>query len=275
MLAPDGWSWVGADKSQIELRLYGDIAGVQAIIDEYAKGPYADLHTQAARMMFGLGPNDLVSALQRQAGKPGNFGARTFGGGPNALINAALSYGMLLEWDEAARLRDNLILSDPEGTIWGRKMVEEVEEYGYLFTKTGHRRLFTSDTLQHKNIQTTARNTPIQGTAAGIMKESIIGFYSWLESRDYLDKVQILSTVHDELNSISVDSLVNEVQYNKARIMTESINRYMDVIPGAVEVGSGEYWEKEYSNQKMCFIEKGKPTFYQEVGKEWERINFN
>lgn len=241
-IAPKGWKWIGADYSQIELRLYGGIAGVKSIIDEYNKGDKADLHRQAASMIYGKHPDE-IDGYERNLGKPVNFGGRTFGGGPNAIINAALKHGLLLSWDEAEKMQYLITRGDPEGIKWGRKVTEEAKENGYIYTLGEHRRLLP---YPEQIRETVCRNTPIQGTASDIGKLGIIKFFDWIEKGHGLDNVRLLSYVHDELNSISKEEIAEETRQAKVDCMLEAGEVYMKSlgVPCKVDSYIADYWKK-------------------------------
>lgn len=222
-VAPPGWKWIGADLSQIELRLYGGMAKVKAILDEYAKGKDADLHRQAAAMIYHK-PSEEITDHERTAGKPVNFGCRTFGGGPQALIGAALGYGILLSYAEATKMRYDLLRGDPEGVVWGKMVTEQAKRDGYLVNLAGYRRLFP---YPEQIRETVCRNTPVQGTAGAIIKEGIILFCQWIEAGLGFNKVKPLTSVHDELNSIALEEYAAETLAAKIDCMQDAGNRYM------------------------------------------------
>lgn len=240
-VAPEGWQWVGGDLNQVELRLYGGIAGVRSILDEYAKGEKADLHRQAASLAYDKLPEE-VTDHERNVGKPMNFGGRTFAGGPNAIINAALKYGILLSYDEAIAMRHDLIREDPEGVEWGRMITAQAERDGYLINKAGYRRW-----LSRKDIrETVCRNTPIQGLASAIGKEGIIRYGQWIEDGPGFDNVRLLSYVHDELNSVAKTEWAERALAAKLDCMAEAGNIYMQDlgVECRVEGYIANHWKK-------------------------------
>jgi DNA polymerase I-like protein with 3'-5' exonuclease and polymerase domains len=239
--APEGWKWVGADYSQIELRLYGGIAGVKSIIDEYAKGDRADLHRQAASLVYNKPPEE-INKHERTAGKPVNFGSRTFGGGPGAIINAALKYGILLSYDEAEAMRHEILKGDPEGVEWGERITEEARQKGYLINNAGYRRWLKDNQIR----ETVCRNTPVQGLAGAIGKEGIISYCQWIEEEPGFENVRLISYVHDELNSLAKEEWAEKAKKKKIEYMQEAGNKYMNSmgVDCVVEGYIGDHWEK-------------------------------
>ena len=222
-VAPLGWKWIGADYSQIELRLYGGIAGVKSILDEYAKGEEADLHRQAATMVFHK-PAEEISSYERTLGKPLNFGSRTFGGGANAIIGAALGYGLLLSYEEAESMRYQLIKGDPEGVAWGEMITAQARKDGFLYNDGGYRRLFP---YPEQIRETVCRNTPVQGLASVIGKEGIINFWKWIEENPTDENVRLMAYVHDELNSIAKEKWAEDAKTAKVDSMVMAGEKYM------------------------------------------------
>ena len=240
-VAPKGWKWVGVDFSQIELRLYGGIAGVQSILDEYVKGEKADLHRQAASMIYGK-PSEEINDHERTAGKPVNFGSRTFGGGPGAIINAALKYGILLTYDEAASMRYELLKGDPEGVEWGKFITAQAERDGYLINLAGYRTWISKEKVR----ETLCRNIPVQGLASAIGKEAIILYCKWIEDGPGFDNVRLISYVHDELNSITRKEWAERTLAAKIRCMEQAGNAYMKElgVTCLVEGYIANHWKK-------------------------------
>lgn len=240
-VAPEEWDWVGVDFSQIELRLYGGIAGVQSILDEYAKGKDADLHRQAATMIYHKSAEEITDH-ERQAGKPVNFGSRVFDGGPGAIINAALKYGILLTYAEAEVMKYELLKGDPEGVEWGKVITAQAERDGYLINLAGYRTWISKEKVR----KTLCRNIPVQGLAAAIGKEAIILYCKWIEEGPGFDNVRLISYVHDELNSIAKKEWSERTLDAKIRCMEQAGDKYMNKlgVKCLVEGYVNSHWKK-------------------------------
>ena len=192
-VAPDGYVLLAVDYSQIELRVMAHISGDETLIDAFQRG--LDIHSATAAIVHGIEPED-VSYEQRSFAKRVNFG---------------LMYGM-----GAFRLaRDSdLTLAEAESfiTTYFERMpgveryIEDTKafvwENGYTETLYGRRRDYPSIKSGHKSRSTAAEeraaiNMPIQGTAADILKQSMLNLYDELDKADY-DATMMLQ-VHDEL----------------------------------------------------------------------------
>ncbi len=192
-VAPDGYVLLAVDYSQIELRVMAHISQDKTLIDAFHRG--LDIHQATAATVNGIDPED-VTYEQRNFAKRVNFG---------------LMYGM-----GAFRLaRDSdLTLAEAEAfiTTYFERMpgVEQyikdtkafVWEHGYTKTLYGRRRIYPAIKSNGNRRSTAAEeraaiNMPIQGTAADILKQSMINLYDRLSKDDY-DATMILQ-VHDEL----------------------------------------------------------------------------
>ncbi len=192
-VAPEGYVLLAVDYSQIELRVMAHISADETLIDAFRQG--LDIHSATAAIVHGIDPKD-VSYEQRSFAKRVNFG---------------LMYGM-----GAFRLaRDSeLTLSEAEDfvkTYFERlpgveRYIAETKEFvwenGYTETLYGRRRDYPSIKSGHKSRSTASEeraaiNMPIQGTAADILKQSMLNLYAELEKADF-DAKMILQ-VHDEL----------------------------------------------------------------------------
>lgn len=183
---------IDADYSQIELRLLADIANDSAMRDAFVAG--FDIHTDTAARVFGV-EKEQVSIELRKKAKAINFGIM-YGMG-----EYSLSEDLHISRAEAKSYIDSYLHSYPDIDRYLSDIIQTAYAQGYVTTKLGRRRfipeLAESNKMRKKFGERVAMNSPIQGTAADIMKIAMIRVHKHLaESR--LDARMILQ-VHDEL----------------------------------------------------------------------------
>ncbi len=188
----EGRVLIDADYSQIELRLLADIAGDDAMREAFISG--FDIHTDTASRVFGV-PKDAVSVELRKKAKAINFGIM-YGMGEHSLSeDLNISYG------EARAYIESYLQSYPDIRRYLDEIVLSAYEHGYVTTKLGRRRripeLAETNKMRKKFGERVAMNSPIQGTAADIIKLAMIRVHKRL-AESGLDAHMILQ-VHDEL----------------------------------------------------------------------------
>ena len=183
---------IDADYSQIELRLLADIAGDSAMRDAFISG--LDIHTSTAMRVFGVSSDNVTIELRKKA-KAINFGIM-YGMG-----EFSLSQDLHISRAEAKAYIDSYLHSYPDIDEYLKNIVKTAYEQGYVTTLLGRRRLIPELSDSKKMIQKfgerVAMNSPIQGTAADIIKIAMIRTYKHLKSSG-IDAKMILQ-VHDEL----------------------------------------------------------------------------
>ncbi len=188
----EGRVLIDADYSQIELRLLADIAGDSAMREAFISG--FDIHTDTASRVFGVAP-DAVTIEQRKSAKAINFGIM-YGMGEHSL-----SEDLHISRAEAKAYIDSYLASYPDINRYLDEIIASAYEHGYVTTKFGRRRfipeLAESNKMRKKFGERVAMNSPIQGTAADIMKLAMIRVHRRLADSG-LDAKMILQ-VHDEL----------------------------------------------------------------------------
>jgi DNA polymerase-1 len=233
--APKGWNWIASDYSQIELRILADTTNEKWLINDFVND--GDPHSSAASMVLGIPVNK--SMVERNYGKVVNFGVAAYGGGVDALIGYALNMGMVIPLDKAENIVNKIKIGNKNIENWGKSVLREAKKNRYLQHSAGYKRWFIDD----KDLrETTARNTPIQGTAGAIMKEATVNFYDWIEKTHGHKNVKILNIVHDEINSICREEYSEDVLKNKNRIMIEAGTKYMEKVPCEVDGSIGKTW---------------------------------
>ncbi len=188
--APPGRMLCDADYSQIELRVLAHLSGDPHMTEAFVNGE--DIHTQTAQKVFGT---QQVTAELRRRAKAVNFGI-VYGQGPFSLAQD-LGVGMQTAKQYIAGYFTNYPLVD----ACLKQAVQDAEETGYSVTLFGRIRpipeLKAANKVTHAFGERVARNTPIQGTAADIIKIAMIRVSERLE-REKLD-AQLILQVHDEL----------------------------------------------------------------------------
>lgn len=188
----DGWVFVDADYSQIELRVMAHMASDKKLLDDYKNA--RDIHRSTAASVFGV-PYEQVTSKQRRDAKAVNFGIiygiSSFGLGQDLDIsrNQASEYieAYFREYPQIKAYLDGLVKSAKEEeavrTFFGRvRPIPEIKSTNFMQRSFGER---------------IAMNSPIQGTAADIMKIAMIGVYNELKSRNL--KSRMVLQIHDEI----------------------------------------------------------------------------
>jgi DNA polymerase-1 len=227
-----GWMFVAADYSQIELRLLAHLSNDPAFVQAFRAG--GDIHRQTASIIFDV-PLDEVTPDMRARAKTINF-ATIYGQGPRAL-----SQQLRIEFAEARRFIEEYFerFSGIRGYL--DSMVEFAREHGYVQTIFGRRRYIPELKDRNFNIrqfgERTATNSPIQGSAADLIKIAMIRIHRLLARQGV--ESRMLLQVHDEL--------VFEVPPEELDEIAELVKREMEnaaqlSVPLVVELGAGENW---------------------------------
>lgn len=211
-VAGDGKKLVDADYSQIELRVLSDLANDKNMIDAFNSG--ADIHTITASQVFNM-PLDMVTPQMRSRAKAVNFGI-VYGIGAFSL---AKDIGVSNK--EAKQYIDNYLTHYSGVNDYMKKMIELAKEKGYSETLFHRKRylpeLASSNHMMRAFGERVARNMPIQGTAADIIKIAMVKVDKRLEEEKM--KSRLILQVHDEL---IVESPNDEAQ-KALEIVTEEM----------------------------------------------------
>lgn len=191
-IADDGKVLVDADYSQIELRVLSDIADDKAMIDAFNNGD--DIHAITASQVFKM-PLQMVTPLMRSRAKAVNFGI-VYGIGAFSL---AKDIGVSRA--EADRYIKDYLHHYSGVDRYMNEVVEEAKKNGYVKTLFGRRRylpeLSSSNGMLRAFGERVARNMPIQGTAADIIKIAMIRVYTRLKEENL--NARLILQIHDEL----------------------------------------------------------------------------
>jgi DNA polymerase-1 len=231
-VAPPGCQLLVADYSQIELRLLAHFSGDPGFVEAFAKG--GDIHRQTAAVIFGV-PQEQVTGEMRARAKTINF-ATIYGQGP-----FALGRQLGITQDEAKAFIRQYFERFAGVRAWLDRTVLEARERGYVETLFGRRRYIPE--LKDKNFsvrafgERTATNSPLQGSAADLIKVAMIRIHGSLRT-DGLG-TRLLLQVHDEL--------VLEVPNGEEARAKELVKRHMEGaaelrVPLLVSVGTGMNW---------------------------------
>lgn len=221
-----------ADYSQIELRIVAHVSGDENMIHAFGFG--ADIHRQTAALVFGLAPQDVTPALRSRA-KEINFGV-IYGMGPYGL-----SRRLGIPMEDARVFIENYFARYRGVRAFIDRTIAEAKEKGYVTTLLGRRRYILGITSKNKNVRDlavrTAINSPIQGTAADLIKIAMVDIHRVLESSG-IDAKMIIQ-VHDELVFDVANTAVKEL----SKLVKEKMETALDlVVPVTVDIGVGRNW---------------------------------
>lgn len=188
----DGYCFMDADYSQIELRVLASMSGDERLIKAYRS--HADIHRTTASQVFHI-PFEEVTDLQRRNAKAVNFGI-VYG-----ISSFGLSEDLSISRKEAAAYIEQYFETYPQVKQFIDSLVEDAKKNGYAVTLYGRRRpvpeLFSSNFMQRSFGERVAMNSPIQGTAADIIKIAMIRVFERLKKEGL--KSKLILQVHDEL----------------------------------------------------------------------------
>ncbi|NLM09658.1 MAG: DNA polymerase I [Clostridiaceae bacterium] len=228
----DNAVFVDADYSQIELRVLAHITGDEALINAFIKGE--DIHTSTASLVFEVDREHVTSELRRRA-KAVNFGI-VYG-----ISDYGLSKDLGITRKEAKRYIDGYFAKYPKVKAYVDEIVRIGQEQGYIETLF-HRRRYLPE-LASKNFhqrsfgKRVAMNTPIQGTAADIIKIAMVKVYKALKDSGL--KSRLILQVHDELVIETFDDELELVKQLVKKSMEEAAELSVPLI---VDVSIGRNW---------------------------------
>ncbi len=233
-VAPEGSSLVAADYSQIELRLLAHFSEDERLIEAFHTG--LDLHRLTASVLFGL-PEEQVPDRLRGAAKRINFGI-LYGISPFGLARE-----LGIPQSEAKGYIDRFFSAYPGAKEYIDRMIERATETGYVETILGRRRPLTNlasrDVARRNFDRRNAINTPIQGSAADLIKLAMIEIDRWIEDRHIA--VKMILQIHDEL----VFEIEEETLAEATAVIVEKMEGVLALrVPLSVKVASGSDWSQ-------------------------------
>ncbi|HHH50568.1 MAG TPA: DNA polymerase I, partial [Saprospiraceae bacterium] len=224
---------LAADYSQIELRLIAEMSGDEAMLDAFQKGQ--DIHAATAAKVFGV-PIDEVTREQRYRAKTVNFSVIYGAGATN------LSRQLEIKRKEASELIANYFQQYNGLKKYMDQTVKEARENGFVKTLMGRRRYLrdinSRNGLIRSNAERIAINTPIQGSAADMIKIAMINIFEAMKAQNL--KSKMILQVHDEL---VFDAHKDELEILKPLIEDKMKNAIPNLkVPILVSIGEGQNW---------------------------------
>jgi len=231
-VAEEGCVFFGADYSQIELRILAHFSGDEAFVRAFKEG--IDVHKQTASVIFDVGLDD-VSAEMRARAKTINF-ATLYGQG-----DFSLARQLDVSRDEARSFIEEYFLRFSGVRAFLDQQIDLAREEGYVETLNGRRRYIPEIHAKNWNVrqfgERIAQNTPIQGTAADLIKVAMVRIQKLLEER--FPTSRLLLQVHDELLLEVPEKEVDQV----GKMVVEEMEGAMELnVPLAVDTGIGDSW---------------------------------
>ena len=231
-IAKPGCVLVDADYSQIELRILAHITGDEHMQQAFLNGE--DIHRSTAAKIYGI-PQEEVTSRLRSSAKAINFGIM-YGKGAYSL---AKDIGVTVK--EADAFLKNYLAAFPKVSGYMDKTIADAKAVGYVSTLFGRRRALPELASSNFNVRSSgermARNTPIQGTAADVIKLAMVRV--WKRLRNEKMESRLILTVHDEL---IVEAPQAEAE-KAAQILREEMEGCVQyAVPLSTDVHAGKNW---------------------------------
>ena len=229
-VARDGYTLVSADYSQIELRLLAHFSGDEILRQAYNSGD--DVHAQTAAKVFGVDISEVTSKMRREA-KAVNFGI-IYG-----ISDFGLAQNIHVSRDKARKHINEYFKHFPSVEGYLNESVAFAKKNGYATTLMGRRRkipqLFASQYQTRQFGERIAMNTPLQGSAADIIKKAMIDVHRSLKGM----KSRLILQIHDELIVEAADDEIDKVK----QILQDCLeNAVALTVPLTVDIGVGKSW---------------------------------
>ena len=231
-VAKPGCVLVDADYSQIELRILAHVTGDAHMQEAFLSG--ADIHRSTAAKIYNIRPEDVTPRL-RSSAKAINFGIM-YGKGAYSL-----SKDIGVSVKEAEAFLQTYLATFPNIDGYMEKTIADARQCGYVSTLFGRRRALPELSSSNRNIRASgermARNTPIQGTAADVIKLAMVRV--WRRLRNEKMESRLILTVHDEL---IVEAPEAEAE-KAAQILREEMEGCVHyAVPLSTDVHTGKNW---------------------------------
>lgn len=232
VIPDEGCMFLSADYSQIELRLMAHFSQDPHLLEAFRSGQ--DIHAATAAKIFGI-PIEQVTKDQRRRAKTANFG----------IIYGISAFGLAQQLDcprsEAKALIDDYFAAFPGVIDYIERQKEFARQHGYAVTLFGRKR-YLPDILSHNATvrsfaERNAVNSPIQGTAADIIKMAMVSIHRRLQEEGL--RTQMIMQVHDELN---FNVPVAEVERARTLVVEEMQNVVHLTVPLIADCGVGKNW---------------------------------
>ena len=232
VIPDDGCLFLSADYSQIELRLMAHFSRDPHMVEAFRSGQ--DIHAATAAKIFNISIDQVTKDQRRQA-KTANFG----------IIYGISAFGLAQQLDcsrsEAKALIDGYFAAFPGVIDYIEKQKELARQQGYAITLFGRKRylpdILSNNATVRSFAERNAVNSPIQGTAADIIKMAMVTIHRRLKEEGL--KAQMIMQVHDELN---FNVPVNEVDKVREIVINEMQNVVHLTVPLIADCGVGNNW---------------------------------
>lgn len=228
----DGYCFMDADYSQIELRVLASMSGDERLIEAYRS--HADIHRTTASQVFHI-PFEEVTDLQRRNAKAVNFGI-VYG-----ISSFGLSEDLSISRKEAAAYIEQYFETYPQVKQFIDSLVKDAKKNGYAVTLYGRRRpvpeLFSSNFMQRSFGERVAMNSPIQGTAADIIKIAMIRVFERLKKEGL--KSKLILQVHDEL---LIETALEEEEQVRMILEEEMVHASSLAVELEIDLHVGNNW---------------------------------
>ena len=235
-IAPDGWEITSADYSQIELRILAHLSDDKALVDAFMEG--ADIHTATAANVFGIFPAMVTADMRRQA-KVINFG----------ILYGMSAFGLSKELNlpqKTAQAYIDEYFNRYQGVrAFLDGILENARQNGFVTTLLNRRRYLPEINSENAPVRQFAErmavNTPIQGTAADLIKVAMINISNLFAKRRL--RASMIMQVHDEL--------VFESHHNETKEVTALVKKEMEEVialkvPLKVDIAYGRNWDEAH-----------------------------
>lgn len=228
----ENWVMFAADYSQIELRVLADIAKDEKLIQAFQED--MDIHTRTAMDVFHV-EADQVDALMRRQAKAVNFGI-VYG-----ISDFGLAQNLGITRKEAKSFIERYFASYPGVKEYMDEIVKKAKQDGFVTTLMQRRRYLPEITSRNFNqrsfAERTAMNTPIQGSAADIIKKAMIDLDHALKQEKY--QAKMLLQVHDELILEAPESEIDRLKKLVPEVMEQTVRL---AVPLKVDYSYGKTW---------------------------------
>ncbi len=228
----DGWRFLAADYSQIELRILAHLSGEEALLDAFRRDE--DIHTRTAAEILRVPPADVTPEMRRLA-KVVNFGV-IYG-----ISGFGLAQAASIAREDAQRYIEQYFAAHPRVRAYIDRTLAEGRERGYVTTLSGRRRYLPELAARHQAVrggaERMAANAPIQGSASDIIKLAMVRLAAALAERGL--RSRMLLQVHDEL-LFEVPEAEREAVRALVPAVMESVMRLQ--VPLKVDLKEGADW---------------------------------
>ena len=229
----DEYVLIGADYSQIELRILAHFSKDPALVNDFMQG--ADIHRRTAARVFGVKGDEEVTQLQRSRAKAVNFGI-IYG-----MSSFGLSEGLGITRWEADKFIQDYFAQHEAVKKYLDSCIKDASDLGYSTTIMGRKRAIPELKSSNYNVkqfgERLAMNTPIQGSAADIMKLAMINVDTAIKEKGL--KSQIILQVHDEL---IIQTHKDEISTLKELLKNGMESAYELIVPLTVDINEGNNW---------------------------------